>query len=192
MIGSVSLTGGFSNFILPRENFSLGANGSKEFDVSFAPVVDGVNLSAQVNVTATDGSTGGWSAQKNISINGIGAFAALIDFRGTLPNFGSVVYGRGRYKEIEITLQNLGVRPFGQGTFEFPNGSPFSCVSPVDPIDGKCHYDIGPNGSATITLRFTPKSAGAIDQNMTLSSLPDYNIRVTGTGVSPFFNYMEN
>lgn len=177
--------GGVSNdFILPKMDWDEVEPGkSVTYTLTFSPSNGGL-LQATARFTFTNGNkVDPWSEKPQIDLRGTGKFVAILDFRGSDTDFGNVPIGA--YIDHPITVKNLGTKVLGSGTFQFSSGSPFSCVSPVDKTDGKCHYDIGPDGEATIIVRFKPTSGlGLASDNMTLSGYPTYPLQLTGTVVA--------
>ncbi len=172
------------DYILPADTWTkVGANSSITRNIIFAPT-NGGTFSGTLRFRFGDGSTP-WKAGPKVDVSGTGDLVAVYDLRGIDTDFGDVMFPGSDNQTV--TVSNVGPTVIGSGTIEFPVGSPFSCISPIDPMDGKCHYDLGANDSEEFLIRFMPAGLGAVPQNLaelTLSGFPTSVIELTGNGVA--------
>jgi len=147
---------------------TLGANQTTTFSVSFAPTVTG---SATGNVALT--VTG--APELDIPLSGTGEAAGDLTASPTNVNFGTVIVGNTA-SQTE-TLQNVGGSNVTV-TAASISGTEFSYTGLSVPLT------LGPNQSATFTLKFTPASAGAASGTMslTVNGSPNISIPLSGTG----------
>lgn len=158
------------------------AGSSTLMTLRFAPLTTGP-LTDFLNISSNAAN----ASVKTLQVGGDGIFAPIIDIRGGDTNFGDVVIGK--FKEKTFTVKNLGTVDLGQGIFKV--SGPFSCVSPLDPTDGKCHYNLTAGSEVTVTIRFTPAVRGLASGTVSLSGVPLGKFFVTGNGITPSVKFME-
>ena len=155
---------------------------STQMFVRFAPLTTGP-LTDFLNISSNAVN----ASVKTLQVGGDGIFAPIIDIRGGDTNFGDVVIGK--YKERTFTVKNLGTADLGQGIFNIVG--PFDCVSPISPLDGKCHYNLTAGSEIVITIRFAPIVRGLASGAVSLSGVPLGKFFVTGNGIPPTVKFIE-
>lgn len=171
---------GLDFFCIANCGYSLTAGQSTDSAsdpvIQFRPMHTG-SLNAMIDFS------GGSNGVQSVSVFGTAIFAPIIDIRGADTNFGTVVITK--YKDRVFTVKNSGTSDLGSGTFTVTG--PFSCIAPVDPIDGLCHYSLNGGTEVTITIRFSPTTIGPANGVVSLSGVPIARFFVNGQGGQPIF-----
>ncbi len=186
LIGNITpfAPSGLNFFCVANCSFSLGPNEESIATFQFRPLNTGTfSQQISVNSNAVNG------VQK-VNVDGKGVFAPIIDLGGSDTNFGNVLLKK--YKEKTFRVTNSGTSDLGSGAFIItdPKGE-FTCVDPVDPVDGLCHYNLTANSSVSITIRFTPKVTGRDQATVSLSGVPLGRFFIEGTGIPPQVKFEE-
>ena len=104
-----------------------------------------------------------------------------INVTPTTLDFGPV--NVGTTKDLDITVQNLGVADLTVGTVTAPS-PPFSVVS-----DGCTGQTVAPGASCVVTVRFAPTAEGTFTDTMVINSddpdEPAVQVDLSGQGVNP-------
>ncbi len=138
-------------------NQTLNPGGSCSVIVRFTPPSVG-SFNSSFTISSVNVTVAGTGRQQNIALN-----PANVDF-------GNVCAGNSL--EQAVTVQNAGDCSINLGTIGAP-AAPFSIVG------GTCsnNQTLIPNGSCTVTVRFTPTSAGSFNSSLAIASV---NVILTG------------
>lgn len=170
-------------------NFNIPAGDSAPAVIEFAPQSTG-GLNGTMTINSNGANTpisSGVQGRELVDVFGTGTFAPIIDIRGGDTNYGPVVIGR--HKDRTFTIKNTGSVDLGTGVFMLTG--PFTCVDPVDPTDGFCHYNITAGAQVDIVVRFAPTTVGNASGAVWLSGVPLARFFVSGRGVSPSVKFIE-
>lgn len=127
------------------------------------------------------------NSPQTVALHGVGQFAPIISVGGSDTNFGEVVVGQ--YKDKVIPVRNSGTVDFTGGVLNI--SGPYRCISPLDPSDGLCHYNLLAGVTQNFTIRFRPPAVGLFLGTVTLSGVPFANFSIQGEGVSPILKVIE-
>jgi PKD repeat protein len=174
LTGGVTTTGPFA--ITAGNSLNLLPGQTQTVTVSFTPPAAGVFGSAVVFTT-----NGGHSTN---AVTGIGVAPAQIAVTPTNVNFGYVL--TGATAQATLTVTNTGGTTASNGTATV--NAPFGIVS------GSA-FSVPGFGSASVTIRFSPTSAGTFNDTVSLTTANggSATVAVTGTGaVAPVAAFSGN
>lgn len=184
LVGNASVWNGRHFQCVTNCAYSVPPGGSLNVVVRFAPLTTG-----PLTDTITFNSNAANGNPRTVNLVGNGIFAPIIDIRGGDTNFGRVV--RGTSRERSFIVRNLGTADLGTGSFTFTGSPFFTCVDPVDPFDGLCHYNLPAGGETRIRIRFSPLALGPASSIVSLSGVPLATFFVNGIGVPPEIIFKE-
>jgi len=149
--------------IVGNGEFDIGADQSATFTVRFAPASAGP---AECTIEMDTGFCDG------ISCTGLGEVAPICEVDPTGLDFGLVELGGSA--DLSFTIQNTGGGTLS-GTVSSPCGG-FSLI-------GSASYSLGPDQSATLTVRFSPDAVGTVGCAIETGSGYCGDVGSTGVGV---------
>lgn len=163
--------------VSPAAPLTLPAQGRQQVTVRFTPTATGgqtgtltISSNDPANATTTVSVTGG---QNQVSP------VPSISVTPTSLAFGNV--GAGQTKDVSLTVQNTGAASLAVSSLSIVTG-PFRVVSPSTP------FDLPAGGQRTVTIRFSPKTAGSKNGTLTIASndptQPSVSVSLTGQGVA--------
>ncbi len=162
LTGNVTTTGPFT--ITAGSSLNINPGQTQTVTVSFAPVTAGVFGSAVVFTT-----NGGHSTN---AVTGIGVTPAQIAVAPTNVNFGYVLTGATAQATLVVT--NTGGTTASNGVATV--NAPFGIVSGAA-------FSVPGFGSANVTVRFSPASAGTFNDTVALTTANGGSATVAVTGI---------
>ncbi|HXV59962.1 MAG TPA: Calx-beta domain-containing protein, partial [Vicinamibacteria bacterium] len=164
LVGQASVTGaGFS--LVGSSSYSLGAGESAPLTVRFAPLVEGAAIGT-LSLTGAGGAT--------VPLDGTGeqpSTTPVLEVDPSSLSFGSV--GLGASADLPITVRNAGAGVLtGNASV---TGSGFLLV-------GVSSYSLGPGEATSVTVRFTPMSAGDATGTLSLTGGNGATVPLSGSG----------
>jgi hypothetical protein len=173
-VNSVTVTGaGFS--LGSAASFALAPGTSQAITVHYAPASAGAS-SGTLTIASNDAGS-----PVSVGLSGTGAGATASSAISVNPSslaFGNVTVGQTA--TLPLTVSNTGTASLNISSLTA--GTPFSVVSPATPVT------VNAGGSATVTVKFAPSSAGSTAGTLAIASndpsKPTLNVPLTGTGVA--------
>jgi hypothetical protein len=192
MGGRDSLTReGVTGTILAAYDFgALTTDAQGNASATFSYAVPNRNYYMQFTVRGGDCAANGGSACRAVfrtgapfainfeTITSVASSSPAIDFSPSTVDFGSVT--SGQTKEAVVTVRNTGTAPLTISALSLDN-SVFSVVSPSPP------FTVAAGGRQDVTLRFAPKSAGALTGKLSIASNDPkgtVTVSLSGTGIA--------
>ncbi|HEY9188962.1 MAG TPA: choice-of-anchor D domain-containing protein [Ignavibacteria bacterium] len=180
-----------SNLVISGTNASLFRRNSNPDSSTFLPITIPPNKEFTFTFTFTPNTVG----QKNGAVSFITALgtyiinltgngiAGDIEVSTNQIDFGNVVVNNS--KDMYLTISNKGNAPLSISKFDI-TGSDFSMFQRISSPDSQSiQIVLNPGQKYTITLRFTPTSAGSKTANLKIvNSVNDINVSLIGKGIT--------
>ncbi len=180
---------------------SLLKGSATVFDTTYFTCIAGCDYSAgiptggasqTVSIRFTPGATPGNGHTTTVNFSGTNTAPPSVASRtvlgnGIVPvsgpglNFGNVVVGKT--KNLLLTITNSGSGDLGSNNLNFPYPV-FTCLS-------GCPFNLPPNSSVNVTIRFAPTATTTYNGNASLQNYPSVTFPFTGAGVTGSFIFRE-
>ena len=158
----------------PSRRLLIPAGGEASFTVAFTPVTMGVAAGA-ISLAACAGCA---PIAVPLTGEGVGSVVSVVP---PSLDFGDVRLAASRTRTV--TVSNAGNQPLALPTLAIVGGSPAFTVAPEGPIA------VPPGGSATLSVTFAPRRAGADQATLQIATAdpnsPLVAVPLTGTGGGP-------
>ncbi|MBI1987522.1 MAG: choice-of-anchor D domain-containing protein, partial [Nitrospinae bacterium] len=144
----------------PALPFTLAPNASQSLTVRFSPTTAG-SKAASLTFASNDPD----EASVQVALSGWGGLVPDIAVEPVALDFGDVEVGAS--KDLRLTVSNPGAKELIVSSLQFggANGSEFSLVGAV-----ALPLTLAPGASQLLTVRFSPRAAGAKSGTLTLTS----------------------